>query len=279
MLDLDSLPSLRDVADRHGLRARRSLGQNFLFDEHLLDRIARSAGDLVSATVVEIGPGPGGLTRALLRAGADKIIALEKDRRCMDALRGLVMAADGRLTVIEGDAMKQDLAALAPGPMIVVGNLPFNIATELLMRLAEGSDQISRMVLMFQKEVGDRIAAGPGSKSYGRLSVMVQWLCEVEPYFDVPPSAFVPSPKVSATVLRITPRAQPAFPATKESLRAVTAAAFGQRRKTMRNALKPILDDPEAALVGAGISPSIRAERIDLAGFCSLAREFEARTT
>ncbi|MBT7613332.1 MAG: ribosomal RNA small subunit methyltransferase A, partial [Rhodospirillaceae bacterium] len=215
---------------------------------------------------------------ALLRAGAENVIALEKDRRGMDALRSLVTVADGRLTVIEGDAMKQDLATIAPGRLIVVGNLPFNIATELLMRLAEGSDQIDRMVLMFQKEVGDRIAAKPGSKSYGRLSVMVQWMCEVESCFDVPPSAFVPAPKVSATVLRITPRAQTAFPATRESLRAVTAAAFGQRRKTMRNALKPILDDPEAALVGAGLSPSIRAERIDLAGFCSLAREFEART-
>ena len=276
MVDLDSLPSLRDVADRHGLRARRSLGQNFLFDENLLDRIARSAGDLSGATVLEIGPGPGGLTRALLRAGAENVIALEKDRRGMDALRSLVTVADGRLTVIEGDAMKQDLATIAPGRLIVVGNLPFNIATELLMRLAEGSDQIDRMVLMFQKEVADRILAPPGASGFGRLSVITQWLCDVRRLFDIPAQAFVPPPKVQSTVIQLTPRQEPLAPAEFKDVEAITAAAFGQRRKMLRSALRSLDVDALPLLEAAGIRPDLRAETLSVEEFCALARALKA---
>ena len=277
MVDPPALPSLREVADTHGLRARRSLGQNFLFDENLLDRIARAAGDLSAATTVEIGPGPGGLTRALLRAGAARIVALEKDRRCRGALRDLAAASGGRLSVIEADALACDVAALGEAPRVVVGNLPFNIATELLMRLIGTGGSADRMVLMFQKEVGERIAARPGSGSYGRLSVMVQWSCVVESCFDVPSRAFVPPPRVAGRVLRIAPRPEPAFPAPRDALGAVTAAAFGQRRKTLRNSLKPLFGDAEAALAAAGLDAGARAGEVGLEGFCALARAYAAR--
>ncbi|MGY8998177.1 MAG: 16S rRNA (adenine(1518)-N(6)/adenine(1519)-N(6))-dimethyltransferase RsmA [Alphaproteobacteria bacterium] len=275
MIELDSLPPLRDVADRHGLRARRSLGQNFLFDENLLDRIASFGGDLSNAHVIEIGPGPGGLTRAFLRAGAQRITALEKDWRCVAALQELSGIASGRLEIIEGDVLQTDLQRLSTQPPVIAGNLPFNIATEVLMQLVESGMPIDRMLLMFQKEVGHRIAAQPGSRSYGRLSVLVQWLCTVETCLDVPPEAFVPAPKVSASVLRITPRQAPLYPAAITSLRAVTKAAFGQRRKTLRNALGAAFDDPVKALEAAGIRPDLRAEKIDVEGFCALAREHQ----
>ena len=275
MPDLSFLPSLRTVADSHGLRARRSLGQNFLFDENLLDRIAEQTGDLSQKTVIEIGPGPGGLTRAMLRAGANRIIALEKDTRCIAALASLVDAADGHLRVVEGDALDGGFRDLAGNAAVVVGNLPFNIATELLMHLLESDLEPVRMILMFQKEVANRIVAGPGSKAYGRLSVLVQWQCEVKTCFDVPASAFVPAPKVQATVLRITPRDTPAFPASRTSLQAVTSAAFGQRRKTLRNSLSSAFDDAKAAATKAGLDPNLRAEAVDLEGFCRLATVHE----
>ncbi|MBC6440340.1 MAG: 16S rRNA (adenine(1518)-N(6)/adenine(1519)-N(6))-dimethyltransferase RsmA [Rhodospirillales bacterium] len=273
MADFASLPSLRDVADAHGFRARRSLGQNFLFDENLLDRIARIASDLSDTHVIEIGPGPGGLTRALLRAGAHSVTAIDKDRRCRDALADLIAVSDGRLHFVEADAMEVDVESLGNSPFVVVGNLPFNIATELLMRLVVRNTRIDRMVLMFQKEVGERIAAQPGTRSYGRLSVIVQWLCQAETCFEVPARAFVPPPKVSASVLRIAPRAEPLAPAPEVSLKAVTAAAFGQRRKTLRNSLKSAFPDPVAALEAAGIKPEVRAETVGIEDFCALARE------
>ena len=272
MADLDSLPPLRDVADRHGLRARRSLGQNFLFDENLLDRIVSFSGDLSNAHVIEIGPGPGGLTRAFLRAGAQQVTALEKDRRCVAALQELSEPSNGRLEIIEADVLEADLPRLFTQPPVIAGNLPFNIATEVLMQLVESGMPIAHMLLMFQKEVGHRIAAQPGSKSYGRLSVLVQWLCTVEACLDVPPEAFVPAPKVSASVLRITPRSRPLYPAQINHLRAVTKAAFGQRRKTLRNSLGTTFADPVSALEAAGIRPDLRAEKIDIEGFCALAR-------
>ncbi len=277
MIAPGGLPSLRETA--RGLRPRRALGQNFLLDENLLAKIARACGDLAGSTVVEIGPGPGGLTRALLRAGAPRLLALEKDRRCAAALAGLAAASDGRLQVIEGDALAFDLAALAgPGPTIVAGNLPFNAATAILMRLVEADCAVARMavvrmVFMFQREVARRIAARPACRGYGRLSVMVQWACRVEACCDIPAAAFVPAPKVDATLLRITPRPRPAPAAPRAALRAVTTAAFGQRRKTLANALKPVFAHPEAALAAAGIAPSARAQEVDLAGFAALARQ------
>ncbi len=275
MSDLNNLPPLRVVADRHGLRAHRYLGQNFLFDENLLDRIASAAGDLRNDHVIEVGSGPGGLTRALLRAGAQHVTTLEKDRRCVAALEELILAAAGRLDVVEADILQTDVAALTSAPPVVAGNLPFNIATEVLIRLLESHVPADRMVLMFQKEVAHRIAAQPGSRSYGRISVLVQWMCHVESCFDVPPQAFVPAPKVSASVLRITPRKDPLHPANRKFVRAITKAAFGQRRKTLRNALSSIFADSEAALEHAGISPDLRAENVGIAGFCSLARALE----
>jgi len=272
MAEIDGLPPLREVADRFGLRARRSLGQNFLFDDNLLDRIARAAGSLEGAEVVEIGPGPGGLTRALLRAGAARVVAVEKDTRCIAALQDLVAAARGRLEIVEADALACDIAGLTAAPPIVAGNLPFNVATEILMRLIERAERVAAMALMFQREVGQRIAAAPGSKDYGRLSVMVQWRCEVTHCFDVPARAFVPAPKVSASVLRLVPLAAPRFPADATALRQVLAAAFGQRRKTLRNALSTLGGDPAALLEAAGIDPGLRAERLDVEQFCRLAR-------
>lgn len=276
MADLEHLPPVRDVADRFGLRARRSLGQNFLFDDNLLDRIARAAGDLATTEVVEVGPGPGGLTRALLRAGAPRVVAVEKDPRCIAALQDLVGAAQGRLELVEADALSLELATLTTTAPLIAGNLPFNAATEILMRLLDRAERVKGMVLMFQREVGDRIAAEPGSKDYGRLSVMVQWRCAVTRCFEVPARAFVPPPKVQAVVLRLTPRAEPLFPAEPEALRQVLMAAFGQRRKTLRNAMSTLSDHAVELLESAGIDPGLRAERLTIGQFCALARAWRA---
>lgn len=276
MVDLDHLPPVRDVADRFGLRARRSLGQNFLFDDNLLDRIARAAGDLSTTEVVEVGPGPGGLTRALLRAGAPHIVAVEKDPRCIAALQDLVAVAQGRLELIEADALSCELSSLTTTTPLIAGNLPFNAATEILMRLLDRAERVRGMILMFQREVGDRIAAVPGTKDYGRLSVMVQWRCAVERCFEVPSRAFVPPPKVNAVVLRLTPRTEPLYPAEPEALRAVLMAAFGQRRKTLRNAMSTLTGDAAALLAAAGIDPGERAERLTIEQFCAMARVWRA---
>ena len=272
MVDLSGLAPVREVADRFGLRARKSLGQNFLFDDNLLDRIARAAGPLEGVDVVEVGPGPGGLTRALLRAGARKVVAVEKDARCIAALKDLEHAARGRLEIVEGDALALDLAALAPGLPAVVGNLPFNVATEILARLAERPERLRHLTLMLQREVALRIAAPPGGRDRGRLSVMVQWRFDVRRCFDVPARAFVPPPKVCASVLRLDPLPAPRFPADPAVLKRVLAAAFGQRRKTLRNALSSLVPDPAPLLASAGIDPATRAERLTVEEFCRLAR-------
>ncbi len=279
MADLDFLPPVRDVADRFGLRARRSLGQNFLFDDNLLDRIARAAGDLSTTEVVEVGPGPGGLTRALLRAGSPHVVAVEKDPRCIAALQELVAAASGHLELVEADALSVELASLTNTAPLIAGNLPFNAATEILMRLLDRAERVKGMVLMFQREVGDRIAAVPGTKDYGRLSVMVQWRCAVERCFEVPARAFVPPPKVQAVVLRLTPRAEPLYPADPAALRKVLMAAFGQRRKTLRNAMSTLSDQAVNLLESAGIDPGERAERLTIEQFCALARAWSACET
>jgi 16S rRNA (adenine1518-N6/adenine1519-N6)-dimethyltransferase len=274
MTELDDLPPLREVIARHGLSARRSLGQNFLLDENLLDRIARAAGPLAGRHVIEIGPGPGGLTRALLRAGAERVTAVEKDRRAIDALIDLAAHADGRLHIVEADALEVDFARLVDAPAHVVGNLPFNIATPLMFRLLDQAHAIAAMTLMFQREVAQRLAARPRSKEYGRLAVAVQWRCDVRRCFDVPARAFVPAPKVAAAVVHFTVRPQPLFPADPDLLMRVVQAAFGQRRKALRNALQTLPTDAGALLAAAGVDPGLRAEALDIESFCALARAY-----
>ncbi|MBK1663771.1 16S rRNA (adenine(1518)-N(6)/adenine(1519)-N(6))-dimethyltransferase [Rhodospirillum rubrum] len=271
----DGLPPLREVIATHGLDARRSLGQNFLFDLNLTGRIARAGGEIDQGTVIEIGPGPGGLTRALLGAGARRVIAIERDSRCRGVLAEIAAVWPSRLETIEGDALDIDVAALGEAPRRVIANLPYNVATPLLIGWLRHASAFERFVLMFQKEVVDRLAARPGTKDYGRLSVITQWLCEVRPLFDVNPRAFTPPPKVVSTVVRIDPRPQPLAPARMETLERVTAAAFGQRRKMLRASLKA-LGDAEALCAAAGLDPTARAETIPVEGFAALARAVDA---
>lgn len=275
-----SLPPLREVIARYDIGARRSLGQHFLLDLNLTRRIARDAGPLDGLTVIEIGPGPGGLTRALLESGAREIIAIERDARAVQALTMLQDAYPGRLTIIEDDALSVSLSSLGDPdiPKAVVANLPYNIAQRLLVGWLHEINAVQSMTLMFQKEVGDRLAAPPGNRVYGRLSVITQWLCEVEPLFDVSPSAFVPPPKVTSTVLHLTPRPQPLAPADFTTLERVTAAAFGQRRKMLRAALRTLSKTPLALLEEAAIDQTARAETLTVEQFCALARAYDAET-
>lgn len=270
-----TLPPLREVIAAHGLSARRSLGQNFLLDLNITRRIARAAGPLEDATVLEVGPGPGGLTRALLEEGARSVIAVERDDRCLAALEQVAAVANGRLHIVAGDALAVDIPALAAqhGTLRVVANLPYNISTPLLIGWLKRLSLFDRFVLMFQSEVADRLAAQPGSKAYGRLSVAAQWRCEVRPLFTLPPRAFTPAPKVASTVVELTPRRQPLAEADPDILEEVVAAAFGQRRKMLRAALKGVFTDPRAVLTGVGIAPQARAETVGIEGFCALARE------
>lgn len=251
--------------------ADKRLGQHFLLDMNITRKIARMAGDLADLPVLEIGPGPGGLTRALVETGAN-VTAVEKDPRCLAALDGLSKASAGHLRLISGDALELDYDALFPAPPVVVANLPYNAGTQLLLLWLETPRRFSHFVLMFQKEVGDRLAAPPGSKDYGRLSVLVQWLCSVESLFDLPPRAFTPPPKVSSTVVRLEPRPEPLAPAPRDTLERLTAAAFGQRRKMLRASLKQLGPDPNAWLDAAGIDPTARAETLSVEDFCRLAR-------
>ena len=270
------LPPLREVIRRHDLAARKALGQNFLLDLNLTGRIARAAAPLDQASVIEIGPGPGGLTRALLQEGARHVTAIERDPRCIAALQELAAAFPGRLTLVEGDALAIDPASLVPAPRKIVANLPYNIATALLLRWLPGIDAYESLTLMFQKEVAQRLAAAPRSKEYGRLSVMTQWRCEVRPLFDIPPRAFVPPPKVTSTVVRLVPRASPLAPCRFEDLERVVAAAFGQRRKMLRQSLKSLWPDPEPHLRASGVPPTARAEELTVEQFCALARAYAA---
>ena len=274
------LPPLREVIAEYGLRARKSLGQNFLLDLNLTARIARSAGDLSGCGVVEIGPGPGGLTRALLATDAREIVAVERDPRCLAALADLEAHADGRLQLIESDARTIDITTICPGPRAIVANLPYNVATPLLIGwlevIARDPRALASMTLMFQREVAQRLAAKPGSRAYGRLSVFAQWLCAVDLAFDVPARAFTPPPKVTSTVVRFTPRATPLAESDSAVLQRVTAAAFGQRRKMLRTSLATLGCDPHALLDTAGIAPTARAETLDIAEFCALARAVAA---
>lgn len=269
-----ALPPLREVIARHGLAARKGLGQHFLLDLNLTGRIARAAGKIGEGTVIEVGPGPGGLTRALLMEGAAKVIAVERDQRCIEALADLVEAAAGCLAIVEGDALEIDTASLGKTPRRIVANLPYNVSVPLLIGWLEKAGQIASMTLMFQKEVADRITAGPGDKSYGRLAVLANWRCHTRKLFDIPARAFTPPPKVVSAVVELIPYAKPPHPCDIVALQTVTAAAFGQRRKMLRRSLGSLGVDTEALLKAAGIDPTARAESLDVAQFAVLARAF-----
>jgi len=275
MTTLDALPSLSRVIAAHGLSARKSMGQNFLLDLNLTSKIARQAGDLGACDVLEIGPGPGGLTRGLLAEGARRVLAIEKDARCLAPLSEVAEAAGGRLQVIHGDALQVDpLQHLTP-PIRVVANLPYNVGTELLVRWLTPADWPpfwTSLTLMFQREVAERIVAVPGSKAYGRLALLAQWRTDARIVLHLPPEAFTPPPKVSSAVVHLTARAAPRFPADPKILERVVAKAFNQRRKMLRAALKGAAPDIEDRLIAAGIAPTDRAETVDLERFCALAR-------
>ena len=271
MSSLSDLPPLRDVIAAHDLRAEKKLGQNFLLDSNLTDKIARSAGDLSGKTVFEIGPGPGGLTRSLLKAGVDNLVAVEYDPRAVAALQDLVAASEGRLTVVHGDALQTDLTALAPdGPRAIVANLPYNIATPLLiswLRQIHEKNAYQCLTLMFQKEVAQRICARPRTKDYGRLSILAQWLCDCKKLFDLPPSAFTPPPKVTSSIVQLTPKPLDDHAPRFEAVETLTAAAFGQRRKMLRSSLRDYLPTLEEI----GIPPESRAEELSVGDFVMLA--------
>ena len=271
----DGLPPLREVIRRHGLIAKKSLGQNFLLDRNLAARIARAAGALANVTVVEIGSGPGGLTRALLALGAGRVIAVERDQRAIAALQEIAEHYPGRVEIVAADALAFDPQPhLGPGPARIVANLPYNIATPLLVSWVSTEPWppwYDAAVLMFQREVAERIAAAPGTKSYGRLSVLVQWRCEARILFDVNASAFVPAPKVTSALVRLVPRPEP-LTCDRSLLETVTQAAFGQRRKMLRQSLRSLGANVAALLGDTGLDPTARAEEIPVAGFVSLAR-------
>lgn len=284
-MKLDDLPPLREVVAAHGLNPKRSLGQNFLFDLNLTRKIARAAGPLTDVHVLEIGPGPGGLTRALLAEGAASVTAIERDERCLDALAEIAAVADGRLTVVAGDAMTTDAAALMAGKgrVRIVANLPYNVGTALLTGWLETNPWppwFERLTLMFQREVAERIVATPEQRAdYGRLAVLAGWRTQARILFDVPPAAFTPPPKVTSSVVELIPRESPAA-CSGAALSAVTRAAFGQRRKMLRQSLKGLAwrgaaVDAEALLAAAGIEATRRAEEVSVAGFVDLARALE----
>ena len=279
MSQIDWLPPLREVIATHELNAKKALGQNFLLDLNLTAKIARSAGDLSSSDILEIGPGPGGLTRGLMAEGARKVLAIEKDSRCLPALAEIAAAYPGRLEVIEGDALKVDpLDHLTP-PIKIAANLPYNIGTELLVRWLTPKvwpPFWTSLTLMFQREVADRIVAKPGSKAYGRLAILAQWRTEARIVIDLPPQAFTPPPKVSSAVVHLTALPAPRYPADPEILSRTVAAAFNQRRKMLRAALKGVAPDIEEHLAAVGIPPTERAEKVSLEAFCALARSLEA---
>jgi len=269
------LPPLREVIAHYGIAARKSLGQNFILDLNLTRRIARAAGRLDDCTVVEIGPGPGGLTRALLAEGARRVVAIERDKRALAALGELAALYPGRLELVEGDALELDPAALSEPPRKLVANLPYNIATALLLRWLDRIGAYESLTLMFQREVAERLTAGPREPAYGRLSVLVRWLAEPRILFDIPPSAFVPPPKVTSSLVSLIPRAAPLARASKPVLERVTAAAFGQRRKMLRSSLKSLGVPVEPLLLAAGIPPTARAEELSVREFCALARALQ----
>jgi 16S rRNA (adenine1518-N6/adenine1519-N6)-dimethyltransferase len=282
----DGLPPLREVIAAHGLAAKKSLGQNFLLDFNLARKIARAAGPLESTTIYEVGPGPGGLTRALLAEGAARVIAVERDARCFAALEDIARAFPGRLEIVSADAMKIEEPQLLrersiTPPVRVAANLPYNVGTALLVKwLTTGNwpPFWASLTLMFQREVAERLVATPGSAAYGRLSVLAQWRSEPRIQFDVDRRAFTPSPSVTSSLVRIEPLARPRAPASRADLERVTASAFGQRRKMLRQSLKRLAPDAEARVRSAGIDPQSRPQDLDIAQFAALARAFSSAT-
>ncbi len=278
MATIDGLPPLREVIAAHDLVAKKQLGQNFLLDLNLTAKIARCAGDLTGCDVLEVGPGPGGLTRGLLAEGARHVVAVEKDARALPALAEIAAAYPGRLTVLHGDALDLDLSAHLRPPVKVVANLPYNVGTELLVRWLTPSvwpPFWSSLTLMFQKEVAERIVARPRGDHYGRLALLAQWRAEAKIVMSLPPEAFVPAPKVHSAVVHLTALPAPRYPATEKVLMRITAMAFNQRRKMLRSSLKGLSPDIEDRLLAAGIPPTARAEEISLEAFCTLARSFD----
>jgi 16S rRNA (adenine1518-N6/adenine1519-N6)-dimethyltransferase len=275
MSPIDDLPPLREVIRRHDLAAHKSLGQHFLLDLNLTARIARAAGPLEGVSVVEVGPGPGGLTRALLAAGAREVVAIERDSRCLAALAEVEAHYPDRLAIVAGDALTIDPRPhLSAAPARIVANLPYNVATPLLigwLTTEPWPPWFDSMILMFQREVAERIVAAPGGKTYGRLSVLAGWRTQARILFDVAPAAFVPPPKVTSSLVRLTPRPAP-LACDRRALERVTAAAFGQRRKMLRQSLKSLGPDPLRLIAAAGLAPTARAEDVPVAGFAALAR-------
>jgi len=280
MSGIDTLPPLRQVIETYGIAAKKALGQNFLLDLNLTAKIARQAGDLSGCDVLEIGPGPGGLTRGLLSEGARRVLAIEKDPRCIPALEEIAAAYPGRLQIIEGDALEVNpLEHLTP-PIRVAANLPYNVGTELLIRWLtppQWPPFWDSLTLMFQREVAERIVAQPGGKAYGRLALLAQWRCNAQIVLTLPPEAFTPPPKVSSAVVHLTALPAPRYPADPKTLERVIAMAFNQRRKMMRAACKGLVPDLEDHLIAAGIKPTDRAETLTLEQFCALARLVKAR--
>lgn len=279
MSTIDGLPPLRSVITEHGLSARKSLGQNFLLDLNLTAKIARQAGSLDDHDILEIGPGPGGLTRGLLAEGARKVVAVEKDARCIPALQDIAEVYPERLTVVQGDALDLDLDAHLTSPVRIAANLPYNIGTELLVRWLTPPvwpPFWSSLTLMFQREVAQRIVAKPGTKAYGRLALLAQWRADARIVMDLPPQAFTPPPKVSSAVVHLKALPEPRFPARAETLSRIVAAGFNQRRKMLRVALKGQAPDIVERLQSVGINPTDRAETVSLEKFCELANAIDA---
>ncbi len=268
---IENLPPLRDVIFKYGLTANKKLGQNFLLDLNLTCKIAKSAGDLSNDTIFEIGPGPGGLTRGLLLSGAKNIIAIEKDKRCLDILDDLINASQGRLEVKQGDALEFDLSKIGTKPRRIIANLPYNIATPLLINWLKQADDFKSFTLMFQKEVAERICADIGSNAYGRLSILCNWRCKTKMLHILPPRAFTPAPKVSSAVVHLTPYDKLPYPCVMEDLEMVTKAAFGQRRKMLRQSLKSLNVDLKVIFNETNIDPTARAENLTVQQFANLA--------
>ena len=272
---MDNLPPLKDVISKYEIRAKKSLGQNFLLDLNLTSKIARYAGDLKQSDVLEIGPGPGGLTRSLLNEGARQVVSIEKDKRCIAALEEIQSLFPGRLKLLQGDALSMNVTQYFTDPIKIIANLPYNIGTELLVRWLNSKNWPSfwqSMTLMFQKEVANRIVAHPGSKAYGRLSVMSQWRCNTKIAFNIPATAFTPPPKVESAVVHFEALNEPKFPAEVDKLEFVVSKAFNQRRKMLRGALKGHFKNVEEGLFSIGVLPTKRAENITIKEYCAMSQ-------